>query len=635
MKNFIFKKNLVIKNLIIFCIVFIAKVIIAQELGEIAQKVCNIKLTSEVEPDMTSVDSVLKSIIKPSMNDEEKCIEVIKFVNEHRFWAPSSRGTGPGTDEGGTDPILLLNSFTPTICQQDAALCSAFWACLGYDVRYWQLKGHTTSEVKYGGRWRNLDATFPEITRSSDGTVIGVIEGNQRYKPGVSYIEKWDDYVIAHKMVINLRKGESFTRYWYPLSTDVDYWRPASNKSIPTDGGDKKWNLNSIIAKKPYKFDTKGVGFANGILEFKPNFSQSNWKDLLEYEENIKIQEINGEYVVGILNSGKKGIFVLKVYTSYILTGGWFEGEIVKEKEGDKISIFVSNDNGINWNMVYNENKGGKIKIPLREFIGDKLSYLVKIELEGETIGIKNINIKSIVQVNPLSLPALKLGENSINFDVGEQLERITFMPDINKPSYRAEILEEKNLLTAREQQQEGWVSGLCVANTNEESYLIVKISSPGNIKRVNWGGRFKKGTFQLFYSFDGKQWEKQDVSYKYIFPNSDTPKYFVPVYEPINNIPSDLRTVYLKYSFRIKNYNELCELQVATFLRADVDYLPKGIGKFPKIKVTYCWEEENHDKRIEQIHSELISYTPYNFKIKVSGEDKPLMKWVKIEYPE
>ena len=151
-----------------------------------ARRICRARLVSELEPEMTTVDSILEKIVRRGMSDEEKCTAVMKYVNGHVFWGPSDRGT----DHGIGDPIVLLNCYTATICQQDAAvLTAALWSALGYDVRYWQLGGHTTGEVLYGGKWRNFDATFDRILRNRDGSVAGVKERPHRmYKPEKSRV---------------------------------------------------------------------------------------------------------------------------------------------------------------------------------------------------------------------------------------------------------------------------------------------------------------------------------------------------------------------------------------------------------------------------------------------------------------
>lgn len=597
-----------------------------------ARKMCRIKLISEVEPEMTSIDSILKSIIKPGMNDEQKCIAVMRFVNMHTFWAPSDCGI----DHGVRDPIVALNCYAPTICQQDAAvLCAGLWAMLGYDVRFWQLKGHTTSEVHYGGKWRNLDATFDRFYRKSDGSLASVEERNRMYKPGISFVTPWDEFEIGHRLDINLRKGESFTRYWSPVSKDKDYWRPASHGGIPGDKGTRRRSLSHKVAKKPYRMKSLGCGYSNGIWVFEPDFSDPCWNDLVHYQENIVAPKSKGRFLKPA--PGKAGVLILRVFTPYIITGGWLEAELTR-KENDSITVSLSDNNGKTWKEALKGEKTGteEMQLSLRSFVGGKFSYLARIQMKGDSVGIRNIRCRTIVQVNPLSLPALKLGENIIRFDLGEQTERLTFYPKVITPEYRNEILKEENISTAREQPQPKWLRGLCVKKPLKEAYIITKMTAPGRIMHINWGGWLSKKGTRLFYSFDGKNWEEKKPSYKYTFLNSDTPNHNIAYYENIPSIPEKLRTIYFKYSFwKDKPKYDPSHLFVAYSLRADVDFVPKGLGKFPGAKTTYCWVEETDGKQEEKLHAEVIRSVPQEFKINVGGKKKPLMKWVRMEFGE
>ena len=597
----------------------------------VARKICRVKLVSEVEPDMTSIDTILKAIIKPGMNDEQKCVAVMRFVTSHIFWGPSSAGR----DFGVHDPIALLNCYVATICQQDAAvLCPALWTALGYDVRYWQLGGHVTSEVYYGGKWRNLDSTFNRIYRNSDGSVASVKEKNRMYKPEKSKVPPWDEFEIGHRMDINLRKGESLTRYWAPLSKDKDYWRPTSRGKAPRSNPEKRRSLGKKVKKKPYRIGSLSRAYANGVWLFEPDFSDADWKDIVYRQENIVAPKSKDGFLKPA--PGKTGTLVLRVFTPYIITGGWLEAEFTR-KGADSAAVSISNNNGCTWKEAWKGAQEGaeKIKLPLRKykFAGGRFWYLVKIEMKGGSVGVKNIKLQTIVQVNPLSLPALKNGENIISFDIGEQTERVTFYPDTTEPEYREQIIEEKNIGYSRELGHEKWVRGLCVKKPLKEAYVIAKVTAPGDVKYANFGGWLSKKGVKLFYSFDGKNWKEKKPSYKYTYLKSESPNALIAYYENVSPLPPKTRTMYFKYTFWKEEPTELCQLWVGRSLRADLDYVPKGLGKFHGAKVTYCWVEETGGKQEEKQRSVAIKSVPRKFKVNVGGKEKPLMKWVKIEF--
>ena len=102
----------------------------------------NLKVVSDTVPDATSAEALLKDIIKPTMTDEQKAMAVWQTVYHSRFWNPSSRGN-LRFDLGGSDPIIIMNCFSPTICQQDAENSIALWEMMGYSGRPRQTRKET------------------------------------------------------------------------------------------------------------------------------------------------------------------------------------------------------------------------------------------------------------------------------------------------------------------------------------------------------------------------------------------------------------------------------------------------------------------------------------------------------------
>ena len=55
--------------------------------------------------------------------------------------------------------------------------------------------------------------------------------------------------------------------------------------------------------------------------------------------------------------------------------------------------------------------------------VQERFSYLLRMTWKPEAGGIKDCFLKTAVQANPLTLPALKAGPNRLRFSLGEQLE--------------------------------------------------------------------------------------------------------------------------------------------------------------------------------------------------------------------
>jgi len=584
------------------------------------------------------MEAILSAVVKPGMNDEEKCLALLQFASGSRFWAPSSRPT----DVGIADPIVLLNCFAPTICQQDAAvLCASLWTAAGFPARYWQLGGHTTSEVFFDGAWRNLDATFG-IAYRKDNRIAGVAEANPMYKPGKSYETAWNDYEIGHRMDLTFRRGESFTRYWGPVSTAPGYWRPGADGKMPGDRMGQRRCLHTILTDKPYVFDTKGCGFGNGVWEFTPDFLDPRWPEVVERATGIAVA-VPGDRgpAVRPVAARSPSELVLRVANPYVISGAWVQASLARGSDKDRIRLSVSVNHGATWKHVWQAERTGvqPLSAALTDAVGGRFGYLVKIELwadqRPESIELSGLSLRTVVHLNPFSLPALKAGRNTIRLSAGEATETMTIYPDLDTPEYRESILEESNVGTAREQRQEAWVSGLCARTPGVESRLRLKVVTPGDMVRVRWGGRFLAAPAdELSFSLDGQRWQTQPWTWRQSSKRLKGPSVYVARYETLEPLPRGTRTAWLGYRFLRENPREPCKMHLATSLRIDADYVPAGIGRASPLEVTYCWAEQEGTRQAERTHVQRAASLPHEYRIEVKGEGKPLMKWVRLQFP-
>ncbi len=615
--------------------------------AETGARAFNLKLLSENVPDVSSIEALLGGIIKPGMTDEEKCKAVWRVVYEHRFWRPSSCGK---YGWGGTDPILNLNCFAPTICQQDSEMLCGLWTQLGYDVRMWQLGWHTTSEVHYGGSWRHFDATMGQITKvSSEGDITSVTErhkrkGYRKWMRDNSYVSHSEGYLIGHSMGMTFRRGESFTRYWRPLSKERDYWVPASNGRRPEDGFRRgKSRMAQTMKLKPRRFEAmpSDAAYGNGVWTFKPDLAMADWKDLTEESVNVTVARDRGGAWLQPIRAGRGGHVIFRIRSPYIISGGWVRGKAAVA-QGGEVKLLVSTTGGATWKNIWSSSaEGGKIEAPLREAVSGKIDWLLKIELSAprsaKDARFGDLAIETIVQLNPFTLPALKLGETEVTVAAGEQIDRLTIIPNLGSPGYRDYIVEERNVVTAREGDQETWVNGICAKEPDKEAYVVFKVKTPGPMKRVRWGGRFQGGVTsnKLYYSLDGKTWKEKAFSFGQALKEvRNVRRGAIANYETLDSLPEGTDTVWLKYwTHRKSPLKERCHLYFMRGLRIDADYATPHAGKSPlPCDVTYCWTEFDGDKESEKTHTEKIASYPHSYKVRVAGTKEPIMKWVRMQ---
>jgi len=609
----------------------------AVEFQNRGRRICRVWLVSDAVEDRSSLEAVLGCVLKPRMSDEKKCLALLQFAHGSRFWAPSSRPT----DVGIEDPVVLMNCFAPTICQQDAAvLCASLWTAAGFPARYWQLGGHTTSEVFFDGAWRNLDATFGTAYRKNN-RIAGVVEANPMYKPGKSYETLWNDYELGHRMEMTFRRGESFTRYWGPVSTKPGYWRPGADGKMPDDRKGQRRCLHTIMADKPYTFDTQGCGFGNGVWTFVPDFEDPRWREVVEREDGIAVaMGAQNTPAVRPAAVGKKSELILRVANPYVISGAWIEGRLTRGSAQDEFRLSVSVNNGATWKHIWQAANTGveTLSVPLAEVVGRQFSYLVKIEMQvaerPESLKLSRLRLKSVVHLNPFSLPALKSGTNTIRLTAGEQTETLTVYPDLDTPQYREITLEETNIGTAREQLQETWVTGLCAQKPDVESLLRLKVVTPGVMRRVRWGGRrLASGVNELTYSLDGLRWHTLPWTGRDSSRRLKGKSVYVAEYETLERLPAGTRAVWLGYRFLRERPREHCQMHLVSSIRIDADYVPPGLGRTPPLEVTYCWAERKGSEEVERTHTELAGKLPHEYRIEVNRDAKPRMKWARMQY--
>jgi len=619
-----------------------------------AQRLFDLKVISDNVPDVSSTDSLLKQIVTPGMTDEQKVTAVWKVIYESRFWNPSSRGN-LREELGGVDPIITLNCFSPTICQQDSEMCIALWSLLGYSCRMWQLGWHTTSEVYYGGKWRHFDATLGRITRNDDGEVGSVTLGRKRrgwknWMRSNSYISESEGISLGQRMGLTLRRDESFTRYWYPLAKDPDYWCVSSDGKRPDNRirrGRRRLKKAMELKERRFKPMPDDAAYGNGRWIFEPSFMRKNWKEFLEDERNLALSEGSDMYSYSHVQlhpkePGRDAYAVFRLRSPYIFSGGWVSGFFATSNKDDEIEVLASVDRGNTWKSLWRKTygRGNSHTIGLRDVISGKFDCLIKVRM----LAAKNprdarcggLRFETIVMNNPFVLPALKLGKTKITVDTGPQLDTLGFHPSVVTGEYRTQIVEEKNTITSWEADLPGWQTGLCAKNPGEESYVIFKVTTPGEMRKLRWGGRFidNNDTTKLFYSFDGRNWIEQ--KWTYIQRVKDTKNHQrgqVAIYEVLDSFPKGCKEVFLKYWFmRPRSADTKPQLLLAGGIRIDADYLPQVRGKRPPLIVTYCWNQYEKGKETEKTHTKVIETYPTEYGIIVKGDKEPTMNWVKVE---
>ena len=122
-------------------------------------------------PDLTTVEGMLKSVLKPGMTDEQKAIAIWQFLRDWRYhYYPAEGG-----DEVH-DPVKFINVYGYGFCDDSASNFAVLCGAAGVRGRVWGLSGHVVGEALFDGRWHMFDPDHQAYYRMAEGHIASVEE---------------------------------------------------------------------------------------------------------------------------------------------------------------------------------------------------------------------------------------------------------------------------------------------------------------------------------------------------------------------------------------------------------------------------------------------------------------------------
>jgi len=616
-------------------------------------QVCNIKVVTDASPDYYDMDSMIHSITGNWKTPAEKCWAMFYFNHIAR------RQTSPMTVHGleCTDPIRQFNDYGYTMCSTIAGINCSIWDAMGYNVKFWDITLHTVPEIEYDGRWHMYDNSMSAIYTLCDGRTIAGVEdigkegscpvsagqiepghiaryhclnaGSNNgfltgadcprdleqefrcFKPsGLKYRYYYNNWDRGHRYILNLRDNEVYTRYYKNLETSIDYY-------VPNNG------------KDPEETNPRYRIRGNGIWTFKPTVSKVSLLNSIHSISNCKV--INPVAVVPD-KAGEIGEVVFKIEGANVITRLLIKAVLLRKTNTDINRLSISTTNGLSWKQVWNNDKTGltPINLNLVNEVNGSYEVLVKVALIGNAspsdASLNSIEFETITMLNSKTQPKLLLGKNTVYVGVGGQTDSIVVWPDLQGKNYIPYVVEQENIVS--EEKHIGYQGVMHAIEPKKQAYVVFRIDAPGDITRINYGGRFynraPESRIELLHSFDaGKTWNKT-----YSLAKTDPP-WDVIHYEAIDNVPAATRSILFKYLLNSSQAGiSACSIYS---VRMEVNHKPKD-ATFKPVEVTFDWSELQEDySLIKRSHTELIQNVPYRYNINVGGEDHPVMNSLRI----
>ncbi|MHB0961068.1 MAG: discoidin domain-containing protein [Pirellulaceae bacterium] len=613
-------------------------------------QVANVKIVTDASPDYYDVDSLLHSITSKWTSPEEKCWALFYWNHIAR------RQTHPMVVHGlaVTDPIRQFNDYGYTMCSTIAGINCTIWDAMGLKAKYWDITQHTVSEVFFEGRWHMYDNSMSALYTLCDGKTLagvedigkpgacaascGVVEPGHiaRYhcrhatsptgflsgadcarsltdeahcfNPNAlkyrSYFYDWDR---GHRYILNLKEGESYTRYYHALGSEAKYYVPNHGKDPDADHqGRSRYHLRG-----------------NGVWTFKPRLTAAELVRAVHALSNLQAIERAGLETV---SPNEPGEVVFKIDGANVITGMTIKAAVANAASG-ATGISVSTTNGLVWRDVWKQDaeSATQVEINLVGEVNGAYEVLVKFRLAaqpgGPPAGLRDINIETTTMLNSKTQPRLALGRNAVYVGTGSPTGSIVFWPDLQGRNYEPYVIEEKNIATQKE--HPGYMGVMHAEKEQEDAFVVFRLDAPRPITRLIYGGRLynraANSHIDFLHSFDGgRTWTR-------CYSLTDTkPPWDVIHYETVDDVPPGAQSVLVKYLLSSPEAGPAACSLYAVRIEANYELADPA---FHPLEITYRWKELHNDRTlVERSHSELVTRVPHTYTINVGGDDHPIV---------
>lgn len=351
------------------------------------------------------------------------------------------------------DPLKILNTYNMAYCGIFGPVLDGIYHGVGFEAgRSFGLEAwnHCATEVWYSGSWHYLDVDVRGTLLGPGGVVASLSEAQKDqslwvdppatidpffpndpdkakvfdiYRDSrVDYNYRW--FEMGHTMDFYLRRGESFTRFWTPQG---GRWHHLPRYS------QTKW-IRELIEQeprgpKPNHREFSRWNHGNGLLEYRPILTNASTDFEDGYYEVSNLQP--GENDLEITRGGEAEV-VFEVFTPYIIVpkvndldslDDDKEASVVTIRGSLPIDLFVSVDHGMTWRTAGKVQPGPATAIDLTPFVSGTYGYLVKLQGTGRAgaLMVESLDIRTWVQVAPISLPVLKRGKTTFRYDTGDR----------------------------------------------------------------------------------------------------------------------------------------------------------------------------------------------------------------------
>lgn len=375
----------------------------------------NPKLRRAGSVDFSSLQSIVDSVVKLGMTDEQKALALWRFAMNCCYigkWGTS------------LDGLEHVNVYGYGYCGTFAAVLEPLWWAAGFKARHLNIGNHAATEVFYDNDWHYIDANTRAYYLEKDNRTIASLEDLNRdtslwnmTRKGSSHKGGKKDYYMtmhpngqgrspAYSADFAMAKGDVLILDWRKSGK----WCPVRGE----EGGPDPAPEPPI--------------YANGRFIFRRDFTNPEQSRTgLVGSENIDWRDTSSGYLHPA-TVRKEARLIYQVRTSYFMPETMVSGRFFRRQKGDQVDIDLSIDNGKTWTSLWRAAEIGQVSASVATSQTSRIttdspwkySYLLRVRMKASgaprDVGAYFLESSTVLFYNPLSLPALHAGNNLISF---------------------------------------------------------------------------------------------------------------------------------------------------------------------------------------------------------------------------
>jgi hypothetical protein len=452
---------------------------------------------------------------------QDKAIALYLWILSHQFhsWSPQEwnvPGKVPDAAIEGQSDLILYDvnrarfSYGYALCGTVHDWNQVYWRVLGMNARSRGFPGHSSSEIEYGGRWHLYDTDMACLPFRRDGVVACYDDlikepslldvdrsplprspfawpedfdymkaGFKEIAKGGHWEKRYNTSYAAHPGIVQLRSGETFTRYF-----DRDRFGGPEQRRFwhhQKGGPLRDWTFVNMGTPEQHGTKANCRGFAsycNGEFVYRPDLGAASYLEgvaqhagrLASADKSPRLRS----------RDGRPTSVTFQHFSPYVIAGCPADGAnpmsklatgglVVAGQTVGPVNLEVSADYGQSWKAV-GEATGAFAK-DLTEEVKGRYGWRVRLSWEGQG-GVDALTFTTVTQVAQTIYPRLKPDGSAVVYRAASRAV-VPILPNSGLPEEKIGY-EEKSQRSAN----------VAYAVRRPQSRLAYKVqdNKPGNI---------------------------------------------------------------------------------------------------------------------------------------------------------